>query len=45
MSSEREQPPTQEDDPTEPAGANDPSAEQENEDAVDRPWNRDESDE
>jgi hypothetical protein len=34
---------TDQPDPTEPAGANDPSAEQEGEDAVDRPW--DEKDE
>jgi hypothetical protein len=39
-----ERPPTEESDPTEPAGANDPSAEQENEDAVDRPWNEKEDD-
>ena len=37
--SEKEGFPTGDPDPTEPAGANDPSAEKENEDAVDRPWN------
>ena len=44
MSAPREEVPVQPDDPTEPAGANDPSAEKENEDAVERPWNEPDSD-